>query len=695
VSHYPSPNVIVQPQLSEPAHTPQDTPQSTPEPVNPDALLEASNEVDLVVPQTDRRGTVGVFLLFTAVLGPLCFLLGLLSYRQIKRSGEAFGGKGQALFAMIGGALQSLVMAGVLGLFVFFPDGHPALNAISQAYHKLTGLSSYPDFSKRPPQPERLTKGNALKLILEASRPPGQPPSVTPKHLYVYQEPGARHAYAHWREARIKQNQRTLLLYSNRKHWHVASMYLGKSFEVRCSSPGQSVLTAAIARKLIKQFWKVRGKFSGVRITHLYIHQMPNQRRAYAYWKLIKQVSGSPIKQWRIKSIFHYSNQGAWYISRYAMRIHPSERFTHMKQAPGTLTTTLAQAMLNEYHKDNQQPLSLNHLFVVNAPKHKRAFAYWHNGRQATRSLFRHTNAGAWVLAQVSRKSQHTYKYTLSSLTTDNAKKIIMRYLRNHTRAMLQGPFKKAGAKGKPPIRLPKIKRVAIYHPTSSTKAHIRWEAAFSKKQMFMESIFIRTQNGTWTLFQPLTQQHFDLRFTHKQSGPLTATMAKEILLQFWREDENIEKFNGARIEALYIFQDASKGKQIAWAHWRKTQSGMKTRMRSEFYRALDGHWYLGTYDMGLGYRASTSLQSPIVLRTEAAIKLLDTQLKSNAKTKDASIVAPYVYQEPNQPIAYIRWFLINHKKTKKMNSLVHRSSDGKWYLSILSTPQLTPTELQ
>lgn len=673
------------------------TPDMSPETFT---TMETSDDV-LLEPSKDRRAWVGVLLLFFVLFGPISMLLGILYNRRAVEEGD-FQGKGLAYTAIFLGGLQTCIMVTLVGLFVFFPQNHPVLQSVRQTIQHVLGSSTHLDYAKLPPESQELTDEHALNILRKRG---WVEPKTSPRSMYVYQVPQTRHAYIHWRSSKKQQNLRTLLLYSQRKHWRIASEDTGKAYEVRASQAGKSQLSEKVARSLIRTFWKVRGKFTGTRITHLYVVQDKKQRYAYAYWKLTKQVRDAAIQQWKIKSLYHRSAKGKWYLSRYAMRLPKDEVFAHSAQGERVLSKPLAIKLIQEYHKDNQKPFSPHTALYIHQEKSAlTARAFWQSGRKQYSSLFRYSHQGKWFLARPAEPSVHpsfTYKIeNATSCTPDSTRKVLLRYLRNHGRTLLLGHFASYGHKGKPPRRLPKIQMMALYSKGSQSTIRVRWQAQFFKKMAFYESIFQRSQQGVWYLAQPFSSKQYDLRFHRKGGTQLQKTLAQELIQKMWQEDEQSEKFTGARIEDLYAFQGQSSS--LAWAHWRKRQSGLTTRMRTELYRAHNGKWYIGRYDMGLGYSLRFSQKGPKRLPTQLAVQLVQRYLRAKLKTKrkvltqkPEKILLPYVYQEMGASVAYLRWVSAKKGKHTEVNSLFHHSNDGKWYLSIASTPQLTPTELQ
>lgn len=686
-----------------PTQTPE--PQNTaisPAPTHPtagDPLAEASpanttemEDVALLVPRTDGRALAGFFLLPFVVLGPFCLLLGLLSYRRISADSNLFKGKGLSLMAIIGGTLESLLLGTLLTLFFLFPQGHPVLTSVSKTVRGLVGFSDYQNFEKLPPHDPTITDQQAHKLLLSLLNRRSDKPTPPPRWLYTYQPKGAKHAYIHWRNESDKQNQRSLLLYSNRKHWHVASLYMGKGYEVRCAKAGGARLDDSTARELIQAFWKLRGRFTGVRITHLYVVQEPESRRAHAYWQLTKQMPGKPIKQWQIKSLYHRSLDGKWYLSRYAIRIPKDEHFSHSAQGKARLDKEVAQRLLETYNKDEQKSYSPSSLYVYQAPKERDAYAHWKSGRSTYKSLYRRNNKDKWVLARPTIATPLLFNYRLkdtSRLTIGEARPLISRYVTNHARKMLNGPFLPAGKKGKPPRRMPLIKRMVILRRGAT--ARVLWQATFPNKPLFFESLFYHSQAGDWYLAVPLTGQRTDLRFARRAAHTLTADLAKELIQQFWREDEQSETYNGARIDELYVYQN--KTRSTAWAHWRKQQAGLDTSMRTRFVYT-NGEWLLDNYDMGLGYRLKFHEPGEERLDSRLARRLLKQHLAKQAQYRQASILMPYVYQKDSASVAYVRWVMANKGKLFEFCSLFHRSNKGVWYLSLGSMPQLIPEGL-
>ena len=691
------------PYLSTPQHDPHEAPASFGEaphgematirsassPISAPAQASSPVEhVDIQPLATDSRALTAFFsVLF--FLGPLAVLLGIGALRRIRRQRGLLKGGVLAWFSIVTGLGQSAILL-LLGAAWLFPSQSKTWPGVPLL---LTFLGE-PTQAKRDPYPEgestqepRLTEELAHRLIAHEWRfLKGKAMQKAPRHLFVYQEEGARHAFVHWHNEETKQNHRSLFLFANRSLWYLGLLDAELPFEVRCKASDGERLQAATAERLIGCFWQLRGRFRQTSIHHLYIHQPPKSRSAHAYWLLRKNKGTPQEKSWYLRSLFHRSKQGEWYLSRYAERVPRGTLYAFSLPAPNILDKESTQKLLQTYVQQQGQPPPQE--VHITPTLHAQAHAYWQQQRKIWEGTFRYTNQGSWNLVAV-REQPRAFLNETSTAQTKLTEEEAQRLLTQFGRTLPESPM---------------IQALQVYQEPDQPYAYAHWswpvikrnKRRIDKETRLFISLFVRTndqrwllldamQGGSWRTTQSIDRDTPDGRFAKQGSVLMDADLARELLRQYWKEDES---FAGSQIRDLYIYQEPKT--HHALAHWSLDNAGSLKTMRTLFLRSQRGAWYLGRYALPtpsftFDFSAKESPRLPLETANLLIKKALDKQ--EDASKKRLHILSPFVYQEPNQHKAWVLWVLREDQEDKLMTSLFHRSNQGIWYLSSLQTP--------
>lgn len=284
------------------------------------------------------RSLLALFFSLFLIFGPLVWLLGWASRRQIRLTPNVFRGKSMATFAMFLGLVQTCLLAALLYAAVTRPHIHPAVTSVANVLGILQVKLTEDTFAKKPVDADELSLSVARRELLHHTALSSKTSKPNFVSLYLYQEPNQSHAYAYWYDTLRRKTQRALFLRSNRGHWHLNQIEIAYQEESRVFGPGSRQLTTPQAKQLIQQFWKLRGRFTNVHIHQLYVVQRPGAKKATAYWKLHKQISAQSIKTWDIASHFRRSSENQWHLCQYASSTREGEQHQYAATAPPTLT---------------------------------------------------------------------------------------------------------------------------------------------------------------------------------------------------------------------------------------------------------------------------------------------------------------------------------------------------------------------
>ncbi len=649
-----------------------------------DEQISFANEEmeDLGLPkETESRAIVALFLIPFFIFGPLVLILGWQAQRRITRFPMMFKGKLLALFDILVGAVESLGVL-LLTAMIFFPSQNiPFLSEIKSFLPPFLVAQSGDFFPALDGQQKPFLKREQALALLQKYAKERLDGKLNIASLYVYQEPQQHYAFAYWFDADKKKFHRSLFEFSTEKQWHLALLDKDRAYETRCSQEAAPLLTANVARQLIQKFWQIRGHFSHVRVAEIYTYQNPSKHRAFAYWKLVKQMPGQQPQTWLIKTLFHYSNSGRWYLAKYAIPINDDVIYQYAAKGEPTLTKTLALKLLKRYHEEKQEAFRPKILYVSQKRGSRIAYAHW----QATpkspsrRSLFRYTNSKHWVLARLTVAHGGLLHFSRKGpeiLTPEIAKELIQRYWKRKKHSIIF------------------IRAYYIFQPNRGNVAYFRWYShqrrRIGSRKAFRgriyQSLFLRSNSGVWYLSRASTKARYDVRFS-TQNASLNVAQAKEMIRRFWREDE---QFAGARIVHLYLFKEKQHPNRV-WAHWAMSRGSLITRMRTSFFLSNAKRWYLGSYNNGRGFLYQYSKDYFGQLTKQIATEILKSYLKEKESSSTLSkILSLYVFQPAGCHKAYVRWVREKQNQYTHVHSLFHRSLDGRWYLSTFQLHHLS-----
>tara|TARA_B100000609_G_scaffold152751_1_gene124092 strand:- start:26109 stop:29111 length:3003 start_codon:yes stop_codon:yes gene_type:complete len=636
--------------------------------------LESSIEAGPL--QTETRAILSLLLLPFLVLGPLALLLGFSARRRIAREPSMFGGKGIAIVGIFLGAIETIALLGLIGV-MSVDSGRAYVTSTVRKTLLSMGYREPDVYPSKKASSERLSEALAKELLLLSFEQHNTPIKKENLSLYVYQEPGQRYAYAHWIDLKSKKRTRSLFELSSDQRWVLAQAELDGSYEVRCAINSGATLKTNTAKALIKKFWALRGGFSHVKIIHLYVYQEPKRHQAFAYWKLHKQTPGKRLRSWYVKTLFHYSNDGRWHLSRYGIRTAEDELYSFSMKGSKRLDEAVARRLLNDYYTANSSTFSPQLMYIHQVKSRPHSIVHWQKGRrESIQSLFRRDTSGRWILARPKVGTGGSLQFAANDkahFSSEVARSLLRRYWRSQRRRLL-------------------IRELYIYQPKGRAIAYARWlshERKVRKKKHVFEgklyqSVFLRANKGMWFLARPSTKVSYNVRFHGQQGERFSAALAKRLIRRYWREDAN-ERFTGARLKDLYIFQENDPS--TAWAHWSLSLGDDDTLFRrTQFFRSNQGQWFLGAYEWSGGVMVKYKRSDGTRLSSQVVRALLMEYLKEKEKSfPKPRVTECYVHQESGARIAYARWVLHTKKQEPKpMHSVFHRSKSGEWHLSLL-----------
>ena len=645
----------------------------------------SANDIVLPIDDADRtepRAIWALIFAFFVVLGPVVWFLAARARQQIRLAPNIFRGRRLALVGILIGLIQTLGLGGVIYLAWTQPNIHPLIHRTAFVLGMVQPRTTIDRFKKRAKDPAHLTLSLAQKLLNQRLRLRQKKAKSLPiAYLAHTSKPYYTHAY--WRDPKRKTSRKGLYFRSARGHWHLAHVESVYQEETRVFETGPSKLTATLARQLIKKFWQLRGRFTGVTIKQLYVVQEAGSQVASAYWVLEKQKAGKPLQRWVIVSRFRRSSQGQWFLVRYAEHVPKEEQHQFSATSGPRLTVETARPLLAQAYKLFQKSFQPRSMAVTQEPNSTTGWLLWENGRRKPllRSLFRYSTDQKWFFVRTLASPTLRKVYRIKGPTNLNsalAKTLLETYLRKQRDRL-------------------RVQHLYVYQRKGQHIAQVRWITKAPRQQKLgtpppkpQQSVFHYTSDGSWNL-TILHQRPAQEVLYHKKGGPrLSADIAKQLLRQYWRDQSwrsNSRRFSGAKIQALYTFQNSDN--QRAWAHWIISNNDTKTPLRSSFYRSAEGHWYLGSYDLGKGYTLRYRITGPKQLSVKMLIPLLRNYV--TLKYKDTRVVLRdfYVVQPTKQHRAYVRWVWESGSKARAVFSLLHRSNQGHWYLSIpeLSNP--------
>lgn len=610
----------------------------------------------------DGRAIWAIILFPFVVFGPIVLWVSFSSMRRISRFSEVLKGIWLARF----GFLLGLVETAALGAAVFlwfspgsFPEPLRILRAqVARSLGQGTPIANTP----KEPQPATLNLKRAMSL-LQQSYPFGKAPSVDPGS-FVFQPTSAHHAYLVWRDSNSGKVRQSLFHYSNSKHWHLVTREKGVAFETRVSAAGGDELNEETASSLIRKFWKLRGRFTNVSIHHIAVTQKSGARKAIAYWQLHKKTDAG-VKKTNIQTWFYRAHDQKWHLVVYARPLPASTLLSVRKQGSDRMKLTTATSLFQEYWKlqGDEKPGEVRLL---------------HQGVDADTAL------GCWEAKQRRQKPKNQpfcarFQRFMGGqwLLLNPGIKVVTQLTPLKTRAaeLVLGDALDA-------LKVDITRGAAyVYQPAKGMKAEVTWQLRMGLTSPTMKATFHRTVDGTWFLTSSRKTAFQDLRIGEKGPAPLSERLAKELLQKFWRENE---KYAGYRMAELYTHRSASSGR-VAWGHWIALNGSQRVRMRSQFEYSNQGHWFLKQYKVNPGY--SLKLKSPGEKRLSAAVArkilLLSLPKQSAGLGLAPKLQSLYVFQAPKSNKAFVRWVLREDGKNKSFFSLLHRSENKSWYLSM------------
>ncbi|MCB9644516.1 MAG: DUF4190 domain-containing protein [Myxococcales bacterium] len=653
----------------------------------PAEFTQSNIELGEIIPVgTDGRAILAFFCVLF-FLGPLAILSGFWSLRRIRRRAGLLKGRFLAWFSIVVGFGQTAAIGLLVAAWVAPSRKWPGVDILLRALGEPVKARRTPYKGDEPTQSPQLEKELAFRLLAhEWNFLKGRPMSRLPQDFALYQEEKERHAFVHWRDPIKGKNHRSLFVFSSDDRWYLALMDVGRPFEVRCKQPGPPRLTAEIANQLISCFWKVRGRFSFVSSHSLYVHQRNASRQAYAYWLLRKKPPQRDERSWYVKSLFHRSLRGEWFLSRYAIRPQRGSMYAFAREGGVLLSRDVARELVQAFLREQDKGTQIDE-FSLLKQLGEEASVVWRHERRAWLGQFRRANSGKWYLVHVKPLPRAMIEHPLrSSLTLqeEQAQSLLQRYWR-----------------GKPVS--PVIRSLQVHQEATQAYARAFWfwpsiekqKKRISRKIHVFSSLFAQNQKGNWLLLDAsmtgdgvipkATEQIVpDVRFAQRGGPLMTQENARFILRQFWKEDEN---FVGVQIHDLYIYQEPRS--HTATAHWSFDRGGSAQSIRSSFLWSNQGNWFLSRYQMGgSGFSVDVSAEGGVKLSKKIAVEMIQEKLKKEqAEQKKRRVLSPFVFQEGNQAHAWVFWVLREDKEDKIMSSLLHRSSRGKWYLSALQAP--------
>lgn len=633
------------------------------------------------------RSLLALFLSIFFVFGPLVWLLGWVSRRQIRLAPSIFRGKSIATFAMFLGFVETVLLAGLIYFAIKNPLIHPAVTSVARVLGTLKIELTEDTYARRKADPEELSLPLARQLLtryvsMQRRNKNQIPPFLA---LYIHQNPGRSFAHAFWYDSLRQKTQRALFLRSNRGHWHLTQIETAYQEESRISSPGSQQLSTEQAKQLIQEFWKLRGRFTNVSIHALYVVQRAGTSTATAYWKLHKQVSSQSLRTWEVATLFRRSLQDRWHLCQYAVPVQDGEQHAYSVTAPAELTVDVAKTLLTKYLKEEKQKsFSSRYLYVYQEPKSPQAWVYWQPRWEKLpwRSLFRYATTQQWHLASEHVPPPVETRFRLKGspvLTPSLAKTLVLSHL---------SKMKFASA--------PTLQHLYVYQASGSHQARVNWQISLAPPQAGMQaptahryqSLFTYTHDGFWNLTEAQYARATEVLYYQRGDSVLEANVARQLIRQFWKDQSwksDLRRFSGAKIRDLYVYQDPQTTK--AWAHWIIENNDQFTPLRSSFYRSHDGFWYLGEYDLGRGYLLTPSAPAPPLLTAPLALQLLQQYWKQKDPDVETGLREVYVYQSPQSHRAYVHALVQQQQKVQSVLSLFHRSNQNRWHLSVIELP--------
>lgn len=630
----------------------------------------------------EPRAVWAMFFAILIVTGPLAWLLGWRGRSHIRLAPGIIRGKGLATFAMLLGMLETFAMGGLLYVAITQPTIHPVVTNLGRILGTVKPQTTVDSFAKRSQDPAQLAEPKAKKLVLDYWKHLDPKRKVTLPGFYLYQKSNQAHAHGYWYDSRLKKTRQAIFIRSNRGHWHLAEVGIVYTEEARVSEAGSKQLSATMAKKLIQQFWILRGRFRRVHVHKLYVVQKPGSTTAVAYWALHKQLSSQSIKTWKIRSHFRYSSAGKWHLCQYASPVPEDEVHDYATTASRRLEAEPVKTLLKQYFKEELQKRFYSRTIAIyQEPKGLEAWVYWQRGRKPPqRSLFRYANDQKWYLARMNVPPAIQLR-----LRTKGSKEL--------TRDLMETLLKKYMRKSR--------KRVEIQHAMWLQKkpnsALVRWQLAGAPAQLGTQgaptkprqSRFTYAHDGQW-YFTDLNYGNPEQVLYH-QKGPkqLVSSIAKTLIRRYWKDQSwrsDSRRFSGAKIQTLYIYQEP--GTSHAHAHWVINNNDQLTAMRSSFVRSSEGQWYLTDYDLGRGYLYKHHKLAEPTMTVKTVFAMLKAYWKAKDKDNKTTFRDVYVYQPKGSHKAYVHAVWSVGKKARPVYSLFHRSNQNRWYLSVAELPQ-------
>ncbi len=630
----------------------------------------------------EPRAVWAMFFAVLIVTGPLAWLLGWRGRSHIRLAPGIIRGKGLATLAMLIGMTETVLMGGLLYATIAQPDIHPVVNNLGRLLGTVQPKTTLDTFAKRPKDPAVLSLQKARDLVEQYGKQRDSKRILKLQGFYLFQKGSQPFAHAYWYDERLNKTRHGMFLRSNRGHWHLVEVGIAYKEEARVSQTSSKQLTAATAKKLLQAFWRLRGRFTRTHIHQLYVVQQMGSRTAVVYWALHKQLSSQSIKIWKIRSHFRYSSAGEWHLCQYASPVPEDELHNFSQTASRTLEPEVAKSLLQKYFKEElQKRFYSRNLSIYQEAKGLKAWVYWQRGRKpARRSLFRYATDQKWYLARLHQPPSLDLRYRVKA-PTKLERPLVESLLRKHTRKT--------------------SKRIDLLHATwfqtKPNRSLVRWQLAGAPAQLGTQGSPTRPQQGLFTHTHDGYWYFTDLKFgnpkevLYHKKGPvrLDANIAKDLIRKYWKDQSwrsNTRRFNGARIQTLYIYQEPNSNK--ARAHWVINNNDQLTPVRTSFARSQEGHWYLTQYDLGPGYQYKYSKAADVAVSIPTVFALLQEYWKAKDKDNKTAFRDVYIYQREGSHQAYVHSVWITGKKARSVFSLLHRSNQNRWYLSVAELPQ-------
>ncbi len=642
-------------------------------------------------PHLEKNIKWALFLSFLIILGPVVFYLSLRGRAKLKRSGEGkYRGAVLSLFLFFLGIVETALL--VFGVILFLSLDEP-VQSITSFFSKLGSDDFEWKVANLPPHPEILTDKLAKELLEAKLGNSGSKLKLA--GFFVYQPEGKRRGYGIWREPENNRGMLATFFYSNRNRWHLVSITPVIGLESRCAISGGRTITPEIAENLIREFWKLRGGFSGVRIKSLYTVQRPGSKVARAYWRLLKETREGMVKDWKIRSDFIYSNRGNWHLIRYASPI-PSDELMEYSIFGGKSFELKGKeqpilSLLQNYSKQMglSLPVRIEGLFVE--VEGSRAYICWRTKRRERGcSLLRLSTSGRWYLAR------YKTKIAILQISSGGQASVLPEGVAVE---LIQRELKRRRVRGR-------LDKYYIYQEGRGKRAFFRWSllsavsgkgrGKFKIKRTLYESKFLLSEGGRWALTEFDTGRKFEVEYARRGGKYLSSDLARSLIKHYWREYDwraynsgggLFPRFSGAKIRELFIYQE--KNERRAFAHWSIYNNDLVTPVRTLFFFSIDGRWFLGRYELEEAFIIKYRELGKKRLGYRLAEKLIKRYLSEKYPEDKLKVKGVFCYQEIDSNRAYGVWILESNKKFEQRISLFHRTNDGHWLLSQPEIPHV------